>query len=215
MQHWANLFKVLDAQISLTPEQWGFMMFKNPIEHTPPVLPHDERRRVAASWLYDDELLTLTNGAVLKIKETIFRQRGLIGRGTHVFAATITQAPDNGDPLWTVDTTVAVKLSWIPKTRMSEDEIIKRALDSAVGEHEWVKNHLPCPMYTADWEEEDEERVKFFDEITVNNYEERVLRITVFEKLEPLATADNPYDFANVARQIFACTYITSDGEPL
>jgi hypothetical protein len=92
----------------------------------------------------------------------------------------------------------------MPTIREKESLIIKSALDMATGDHAWVRNHLPNVLHTQDLTNSGHP-IEYLKATYGDRYEERALRVTVFEKLEHLATVDKPEDFLNVIRQIFAC----------
>jgi hypothetical protein len=193
-----NLYKVIHALLSLTSRQWGFALFRNPLDHFPLA---DKRNDPA--WTFHDETISLNNGVVLRLKNAIFHHHGLIGRGTQVFEAEIANPDDAGD-VWKDHGRVVVKFSWVPTKRRSESLIIKTALDMATNDHAWVKNHLPNVLHTQDLNNPGHP-IEYLKATYGDRYEERSLRVTVFEKLEHLATVDQPAEFLNVVRHIFAC----------
>lgn len=129
-----------------------------------------------------------------------------------MFEAEVVSAPPDMQEQWAQGARVVVKYSWMPTDRKTENEIIDLALNMAHGDHAWVRDHLPCPLYTDELKNP-KQPVEYLSETYHDKksptkfYEKRVLRLTVFEKLEPLANVDNAYDFAHITRHIFACEH--------
>lgn len=200
-----NLYKVLNALLLLTTEQWGFVRFKNPITH-PRVKPIGKDGR-GDWWMYDEEEFILYNGTIsLQIQSEVFHQHALQGRGTQVFSAKVIQAPEDHALREFKDRVVALKCSWVPVGCVPEGDILEMALDCASHDpHEWIKDHLPRLLYSEDLTNPGHQ-VQFLVD-NYSDYERRILRISVFEELEPLATVKEPGEVLNIIRQVFACEY--------
>ncbi|THV00268.1 hypothetical protein K435DRAFT_776628, partial [Dendrothele bispora CBS 962.96] len=137
---------------------------------------------------------------LLILGDILYRARSIDGRGTIVIEA----APDNQAEAWLY----AAKFSFSPATRHSEASLILSALRTSKQRPEWswVENNLPNLKFWEDVEltgnEEDfpHERVKaFLDEHCPDfGYKERVLRILVQDKLEPLTSLREQVQYARV-----------------
>ncbi|THU76373.1 hypothetical protein K435DRAFT_771084 [Dendrothele bispora CBS 962.96] len=136
---------------------------------------------------------------LLRFGDILYRARSIVGRGTIVLDA----APDDQPKAWLY----AAKFSFPPATRHSEASLIWSALRTSKQRPEWswVGNHLPNLKFWEDVEltgNEDfpQERIKaFLDEHCPDfGYEERVLRILVQDKLEPLTSLREEVQYAQV-----------------
>lgn len=136
----------------------------------------------------DDDKIVLTLG------RRIYRQPGIIGRGTCVVHATSESNGLRGKKL-------VVKFSWPGETRTAEDNFLAAAKAKAEelstdGKRHWVLDHLPHLFHAENVDLEDGDstpaRVANFlnNAEYVNNccfaYENRTLRITVQELLYPV-----------------------------
>ncbi|KAJ3806831.1 hypothetical protein F5876DRAFT_68622 [Lentinula aff. lateritia] len=85
-----------------------------------------------------------------------------------------------------------VKISFMGKARQSEQGLIGEARSKAESTGElWALNHLP----------------ETFEGLLKDKYEERVMHITVFEKLHPLSELEDLRDFAQVFYDILQNSY--------
>ncbi|KAF8177019.1 hypothetical protein BJ912DRAFT_693635 [Pholiota molesta] len=155
-------------------------------------------------------ILTLEHGTQLLLAELVFVQHALIGRGTCVVRAkVIGRCPED----W-VGKEIVVKFSFTPKTRVSEELILKEIDDIAKSDkmkagdttsssdimedtdttkdHEkpnqrWVLKHLPEVLcYEALKVTNDvQSRLSYLKKIQVP-YEDRVLQILVMTELFPI-----------------------------
>jgi serine/threonine protein kinase len=130
------------------------------------------------------------DGMTLELGEMVYRAHGIIGRGTTVIKAKL-EGKD-----------VIVKLSFPGKSRTPEDELVEDARQTAMdsAEHQWALNHLPniIKSKTYDLEDMPQSRLaKYFEEKGIP-YEQRCLRITVQEALNPLTDLLHPSEYAQV-----------------
>jgi hypothetical protein len=98
-----------------------------------------------------------------------------------------------------------VKLRWPAKSTMSENDIIQKAHNAANNdEHCWVLKHLPKVLHK-------DRHVNLLSRALIDRmgdeYEERVLRIMVQEKLSPITERTAAVDLAQSFREIFKCMY--------
>jgi hypothetical protein len=157
--------------------------------------------------IFDGLELTLSDGTRLVLGSTIYHQHGIIGRGTCVIRARrVEKTKDSGtsDDAW--DGPLIVKLSWPAKSRISENDIIEKARNAANhDEHRWVLKHLPNVLHAED------RHVNLLSRALIdrmgNQYEERVLRIMVQEKLYPITERTAAVDLAQSFRETFMCRH--------
>jgi hypothetical protein len=216
--HAISFYKLLQVLLSMSATQWGFMdhprlASRNPLDHATDLarMKRDTLQQVRELPYIGTRPLELLNGAQLEITRVVYQRHGLIGRGTQVFEAKIVKMPDvNKHPQWKgrafkVGARVVLKLSWVPKTRRPEKSIIDLACREAEGVHAWAKDHLPCVLYEEDLDDTlDMDRIAYLKNLFGETYEERVPRLNVFEKLDSLASVEDPFVIINVIRQVLA-----------
>ncbi|KAJ7613915.1 hypothetical protein FB45DRAFT_713017, partial [Roridomyces roridus] len=99
---------------------------------------------------------------------------------------------------------LVIKWNWAPRARTAESACVLGARSLAETESPRMLNHLPDVFYAGDMESN--AVLDIFGDIASNNSEERVLRVTVQERLEPLKdpalTAD---ELEKAFRDIFEC----------
>ncbi len=149
---------------------------------------------------------------ILTLGDIIHRQRGLVGRDTCVVLAR--------SSAW-LDRELAVKISWPGVYRDSEKKLMdaaKAKADEMAGEGKthWVLDHLPEILHSQDFRFNDEDSPqKRLMELLIEAqyadgktfiYEERLLRITVSERLFPITDLTNVKDIAQVFLDILQCT---------
>ncbi|KAK0463012.1 uncharacterized protein EV420DRAFT_1149808 [Desarmillaria tabescens] len=135
----------------------------------------------------------------------IARQPGIVGRDTCVVEAMSAHKGWTGKEL-------IVKISWPAVDRTSEAELVQKARDTARAMKEgakpdWALDHLPDILLSQDFDyDADSTQAKlvafFKDALLVEGkkveYEERVCRITVQEKLYPLEELKTAKEYAQV-----------------
>ncbi|KAK0421557.1 hypothetical protein EV421DRAFT_1879623 [Armillaria borealis] len=147
----------------------------------------------------------------LTLGDIIHRQRGLIGRNTCVVLAHSSAWPNRD---------LVVKISWPGVYRDSEKKLMDAAKAKAdemagKGKTHWVLDHLPEILHSQDFRFNDEDspqkrlmelliEAKYADKKTFI-YEERLLRITVSERLFPITDLTDVKDIAQVFFDIFRC----------
>lgn len=180
-----------------TLEQWGYALPLHPVHYKPPAMPPQKN-------IFNGLTLKLANGCVLKFNATIHQPHGLIGRGTCVVGAKcIKKGPGVVDDGW--DDELIVKFSWPAESRTAENEIIKKITAAADNdEHRWMLRHLPKVLHAEDKDccLLSEEMIKI-----LGNYEKRLLRILVLEKLTPITERTTASDLAVSYREIVQCVF--------
>jgi hypothetical protein len=160
--------------------------------------------------IFDALELTLSDGTGLRLGSTIHQQHGIIGRGTCVVRATYIgeSRARCDDDSWVGS--LVVKLSWPAKSRVSENDLIAKARNTAADhdEHRWVLKHLPKVLHAEDRQIESLSPALIARMGDV--YEERVLRIIVQEELYPITERTNAVDLAESFREIFKCRHLHS-----
>ncbi|KAJ7221637.1 hypothetical protein GGX14DRAFT_670581 [Mycena pura] len=145
--------------------------------------------------------LSLQDGSMLTLGTTVFQAHGLIGRGTLVVRAAMPQG----------DKRVIVKLSHLPKTRISESEIIKVIRDASGraglrSDGRNMANHLPQVIYAEKRVyslDTPQGRLAEFYKNDNNVYELRDLCILVQEELHPITNLTTADELASAFRDIF------------
>ncbi|KAK0194961.1 hypothetical protein F5146DRAFT_923660 [Armillaria mellea] len=148
---------------------------------------------------------------ILTLKDILHRQRGLTGRNTCVVLA--------NSPTWS-KRELAVKISWQGVYRDSEKKLMDAARAKAnemagEGKTHWVLDHLPEILHSQDFRFNEEDcpqkrlmelliNAKYADNKTFI-YEERLLRITVSERLFLLDTLTDVKEFGQVFLDVLQC----------
>ncbi|KAJ3776549.1 protein kinase [Lentinula raphanica] len=131
------------------------------------------------------------------IKRILYRAEGIVGRGSIV--AEVECICAHPECTWHGQRKV-MKISFPSLSRPSEDELIREARSNAEEstDNRWALNHLPNLVDSI---------TIYYDETTVQsrlkehlkeNYEERVMRVNLLDKLQPLSELDNPRELAQV-----------------
>ena len=149
-----------------------------------------------------------TQNFTLTFGKLISREPSLAGRSTVVFHAVTKR--------WSKLDLVA-KISWPGAKRVAENEFLRKATSEAKGTHRWALNHLPRTLYFQDVVFKNdsvfENVVELFDSEDLElvnggfNYEERVLRIIIQERLYPLSTLTDAREVAQVLVDIMCSVY--------
>ncbi|KAK0218288.1 hypothetical protein EDD85DRAFT_867011 [Armillaria nabsnona] len=167
---------------------------------------YTQEHRDDTATLFEGRELTLKKAdgtpVVLTLGKIIFRQPGIIGRDTCVVEATAEDCEE-----WKGMETV-VKISWQAKSRPSEKDFmndVKNAVDKDGASHHWVADHLPNILLSQDFGmagDSPQARLKeYFDSARYADgdsfeYEKRVCRIMVQEKLYPITSLREPRHYA-------------------
>jgi hypothetical protein len=106
---------------------------------------------------------------------------------------------------------LVVKFNFPVKSRPPEDELIGEAGECAKDKDEWALNHLPNVIEsTTKVFTKESVQGQLLDYLTPTNYEERVTRVTLQEKLYPLSDVKSAEELAQVFYDILqsACFYL-------
>ena len=133
--------------------------------------------------IFDGLELNLCNGTHLRLGGMVFHQRSLIGQGTCVVRGTCIEK-GNGVCGEAWNRQLIVKLSWLAKSRMSEQLIIEQACSKADNDkHCCVLKHLPKVLHAKDV------HINLLLQDLIDclgdAYKEHILRIIVQEELFP------------------------------
>ncbi|KAK0476484.1 hypothetical protein IW261DRAFT_1339661, partial [Armillaria novae-zelandiae] len=142
---------------------------------------------------------------------------GIIGRDTCVVEATAEDCEE-----WKGMETV-VKISWQAQSRPSEKDFmndVKNAVDKHSTLHHWVADHLPNILLPQDFEmaeDSPQARLKeYFDAASYADgdsfeYERRVCRIMVQERLYPITSLREPRHYAqgisDILQDLWICDH--------
>ncbi|KAK0202170.1 hypothetical protein DFS33DRAFT_1265333, partial [Desarmillaria ectypa] len=147
----------------------------------------------------DDKIVEITLGLIIS------RQPGIVGRDTCVVEATSEHEGWKGKAL-------IVKISWPAVTRESEADLVRTARDMAQtmkqgAKPDWALDHLPDILLSQDFDYDADSTqanlVTFFKNASLVEekkveYEQRVCRITVQERLYPLEELKTVKEYAQV-----------------
>ncbi|KIK51531.1 hypothetical protein GYMLUDRAFT_251974 [Collybiopsis luxurians FD-317 M1] len=136
---------------------------------------------------------------LIKILHIIFRSDSIPGRGSIVAEAEcICEECSAGQHCPLGGRTLVIKLSFPRRGRVPENTLIDEARTYAIlHDEQWALNHLPRVLESIIIpfpEESAQEQLRTRERTT----EERVLRFTILERLEPLASLKKPEEFAQV-----------------
>ena len=136
---------MLHAIANLSLPQLGYAAVLKPA----PLLPVDNPCQTIN--VFDSLELKLNNGTRLELCSNVFHQHGIIGRGTCAVRARCVEKEKRHDADNDArDGPLTVKLSWPAKSRMSENDIIRKARNAANNdEHRWVLKRLPNVLHAA------------------------------------------------------------------
>ncbi|KAJ3795723.1 protein kinase, partial [Lentinula aff. detonsa] len=133
---------------------------------------------------------------IFVIKRVLYRAEGIIGRASVVVEVECV-CTESGCQ-WHGERKV-IKISFPSRSRPPEDALIREARSKAESTGDlWALDHLPQIIDSI---------TITYDESTVQGrlkahlkekYEERVMRVTILEKLHPLSELEDPRDFAQV-----------------
>ncbi len=139
---------------------------------------------------------------VLKLGRIIDRQTGIIGRCTYIVNAECERWPGRE---------LIVKITWSPTDRQSEATFVDRIREvvAAKDDASWVLNHIPTILHSQDFVQLPDEvggrLAAYLNDPTTQyasgvrfNYENRVLRVSVHEKLHKFSELDSVFDYTQV-----------------
>ncbi|KAJ3889011.1 protein kinase [Lentinula edodes] len=137
----------------------------------------------------------------VKITKVLYRAEGIIGRCSIVVEVECLCTEAGCD--WHEEgqaTTNVMKISFPSMTRPSEDGLIGEARSTAESSGDlWALNHLPevIDSITFPYHEETTVQGRLKKHLK-DDYEERVMRVTFLDKLQPLSDLEDPREFAQV-----------------
>ncbi|KAJ3909431.1 protein kinase [Lentinula edodes] len=137
----------------------------------------------------------------VKITKVLYRAEGIIGRCSIVVEVECLCTEAGCD--WHEEgqaTTKVMKISFPSMTRPSEDGLIGEARSTAESSGDlWALNHLPEVIDSITYPYHEETTVQGrLKKHLKDDYEERVMRVTFLDKLQPLSELEDPREFAQV-----------------
>ncbi|KAJ3889009.1 protein kinase [Lentinula edodes] len=137
----------------------------------------------------------------VKITKVLYRAEGIIGRCSIVVEVECLCTEAGCD--WHEEgqaTTKVMKISFPSMTRPSEDGLIGEARSTAESSGDlWALNHLPEVIDSVTYPYHEETTVQGrLKKHLKDDYEERVMRVTFLDKLQPLSDLEDPREFAQV-----------------
>ncbi|KAJ3871635.1 protein kinase [Lentinula edodes] len=200
---WKKLFMAMVCQLNkLSSEKLGFIPnlhldeydhLRDP-EQLSQQFANDPQGLVGAHYSFKG-----SDGVVhiVVIEQVLYRAEGIIGRCSVVVEVTCI-CQDSGCK-WNGERKI-MKISFPSKSRPSEEGLIYDARSKAEssGEH-WALNHLPkvIDSITLPYHEKETVQGRLKTHLK-DKYEERVMRVTILEKLHPLSELEDPREFAQV-----------------
>ncbi len=149
---------------------------------------------------------------LVTLGRTVMHQPGIIGRNTCVVEGTSDAWPDRE---------LVVKISWPASSRVPENAFVDKISEAVKAEGDaaaWVLDHIPTVLHSQEFhltpdspgrklfEYLSSQDVKFADENSCQ-YELRVCRVSVHERLHSLDTLVKPEDYAQVLFDVFQGTF--------
>ncbi|KAJ3784454.1 hypothetical protein GGU10DRAFT_401546 [Lentinula aff. detonsa] len=138
------------------------------------------------------------------LKRVLFRSHGIIGRGTIVIRIKCACAGCGGHCDW-AGKDLVLKLSFPGETRVSEQTFMDRCRELAIGEHEWVFDHLPNIYWSFDIPFREGSPQKNFKKKYDKQYEMRIMRGSIQEELQPLTGLTTARECAQVFYDVVQC----------
>ncbi|KAJ3900780.1 protein kinase [Lentinula edodes] len=200
---WKKLFMAMVCQLNkLSSEKLGFIPnlhldkydhLRDP-EQFSQQFANDPQGLVGAHYSFKG-----SDGVVhiVVIEQVLYRAEGIIGRCSVVVEVTCI-CQDSGCK-WNGERKI-MKISFPSKSRPSEEGLIYDARSKAESSSEhWALNHLPkvIDSITLPYHEKETVQGRLKTHLK-DKYEERVMRVTILEKLHPLSELEDPREFAQV-----------------
>jgi hypothetical protein len=190
--------ELLVAYAKLDNRQHGLETNITPNFISPGIRNSQESRQPVANY-FNGEVLKFPNLSTLTLRDTIFRQHGLIGRGTCVIRAEPSELSS-----WEGHSTVIVKLGWLSISRNAENIYISKAIEAASNSR-WV-NHLPKVLYSHSYPPDmDGPHVRLIEYLNDPIYDKRELRLMVQTELFPITCLTEARDVKKVFLDILEC----------
>lgn len=162
--------------------------------------------------IFEGQEFKLTNGLVLLLGRTLFRQHVIIGRGTTTVIAKVKNPTHLGNvrdivvddhAIWKGE--IVVKSSWPAKSRIPEADFVNEARSKAELEGEQrILNHLPKILYTEDCDSP-EVSTRLAIHFGKDVYQQRLARATVSERLYPITDITDPEALRKAMSEIIDC----------
>ncbi|KAF9476180.1 hypothetical protein BDN70DRAFT_863614 [Pholiota conissans] len=196
-----RLVAMLYCMQHATPKQWGLVQAITPGPESFTAEETIKRRDLVRGML-----LTLNNGAVLKLGDLIFLQHALIGRGTCVATA----EPIEGGADWK-EKKIVVKFSFTPKTRTSEGLVLANIVKKTEERQQdkWVLDHLPEVLHYESLVPTDTDvqtlLSAYFTAKSSDVYEDRILQVMVMTEQLPITELTTSEMLISAIRDVFKC----------
>ncbi|KAH8814646.1 hypothetical protein DL96DRAFT_1820796 [Flagelloscypha sp. PMI_526] len=183
---------------ALASSNWGLSKFIT--SKITPQMPKDTRTPLAN--IFAGGSLSFS-GYSFTLKNDMYIQHRIIGRGTRVFKVVVSTTPEKDTAK--IGQEYCAKISWPAKNRNSEIELVKAARDVANSRQEWKDflNNLPEIFIHADLDvtETQIRLAAFFS----SDYKERIPRIIIMTLLFPIKHLERPHQLMKVFKDIFFC----------
>ncbi|KAJ3768525.1 protein kinase [Lentinula raphanica] len=177
-------------------------------------LKDDPEGLVGATYTFTDSKRSIT----VTIVKVLYRAEGIIGRSS-VVAEVRCVCSANGCPKsgcqWHGENKI-MKISFPSRDRLPEPDLISEAANKARSPDDWALNHLPNIILsiTIRYHPLDSAQGRLKAHLK-ENYEERVMRVTIYEKLQPLSELEDLrelaqvfYDILQIHQWLYECVKI-------
>ncbi|KAJ3723259.1 protein kinase [Lentinula raphanica] len=211
---WKKLFMAMVCQLSkLDHEKLGFVPrlhldtfdhFRNS-EQLARDLKNDPEGLVGATYTFTDPT-DPTRSITVTIVKVLYRAEGIIGRSSIVAevrcVCSANRCPKSGCQ-WHGENKI-MKISFPSSDRVPEPDLIFEATENARSTgNDWALNHLPniIRSITIEYHPVDSAQGRLKAHLK-EDYEERVMRVTFYEKLQPLSELEDLRELAQVLYDI-------------
>ncbi|KAJ3760275.1 protein kinase, partial [Lentinula raphanica] len=211
---WKKLFMAMVCQLSkLDHEKLGFVPrlhldtfdhFRNS-EQLARDLKNDPEGLVGATYTFTDPT-DPTRSITVTIVKVLYRAEGIIGRSSIVAevrcVCSANRCPKSGCQ-WHGENKI-MKISFPSSDRVPEPDLIFEATENARSTgNDWALNHLPniIQSITIEYHPVDSAQGRLKAHLK-EDYEERVMRVTFYEKLQPLSELEDLRELAQVLYDI-------------
>ncbi|KAJ3977301.1 protein kinase [Lentinula raphanica] len=214
---WKKLFMAMVCQLSkLDHEKLGFVPrlhldtfdhFRNS-EQLARDLKNDPEGLVGATYTFTDptDPTDPKRSITVTIVKVLYRAEGIIGRSSIVAevrcVCSANRCPKSGCQ-WHGENKI-MKISFPSSDRVPEPDLISEATENARStNNDWALNHLPniIRSITIEYHPVDSAQGRLKAHLK-EDYEERVMRVTFYEKLQPLSELEDLRELAQVLYDI-------------
>ncbi|KAF9257427.1 hypothetical protein L218DRAFT_112759 [Marasmius fiardii PR-910] len=141
----------------------------------------------------------------IRLVRLIFWSQGVMGRGTIVAEAVCMCGSSGCECECDWAGPLVVKISFPATDGAMEYELVSEALNKAVDEHTWARNHLPRILWAQNVPSDEDTPQGQLAKLFPDHYEKRHACVTVQRKLQPIHDLVTPEEFTQVFYDILQC----------